>query len=380
MLDLQITNALLLDLSTGKETLSDVGIRNGRIAEIKSAGTSPASAHFVYDAEGNYLFPGFVDFHTHLFRHGSTFGMNADLLLSAGVTAAADMGSAGWVNFPALYCCDLLGKTPRISAFLNISPVGQPGRGIAEPLDDGLMAPEEMKRLLREYPGVITGLKVRLSRGIVRELGIRPLENAVRLGEELGLSVCVHTTDPPVSMDRIAAMLRPGDIMSHTYQGQGHTSAENEEVLSGMLEAKARGVLMEVGNGSKNFNFLTGERCLEAGLTPDIISSDATPTVFHNSPAMWDLPRVVSKFVNLGVPLTDCIRAVTETPAKVLGMDHVIGKIAPGYEADLAVFRNDSEVITFCDSDGNERKGPRGLTPLATFLKGQLVWNSRDLS
>ena len=93
------------------------------------------------------------------------------------------MGSAGWVNFPALYCCDILGKAPRISAFLNISPVGQPGRGIAEPLDDGLMAPEEMKRLLREYPGVITGLKVRLSRGIVRELGIRPLENAVRLGE-----------------------------------------------------------------------------------------------------------------------------------------------------------------------------------------------------
>ena len=181
-------------------------------------------------------------------------------------------------------------------------------------------------------------------------------------------------------MDHVAAMLRPGDILSHTYQGQGHTSAESEEVLSGMLEAKARGVLMEVGNGSKNFNFPTGEKCLEAGLTPDIISSDATPTVFHNSPAMWDLPRVVSKFVNLGVPLTDCIRAVTETPSKVLGLDHVIGKIAPGYEADLAVFRNDSEIIAFCDSDGNERKGPRGLTPLATFLKGQLVWNSRDLS
>ena len=112
MLDLQITNALLLDLSTGKETLSDVGIRNGRIAEITESGASgsgsASAARSVFDAEGNYLFPGFVDFHTHLFRHGSTFGMDADLLLSAGVTAAADMGSAGWVNFPALYVVQLM--------------------------------------------------------------------------------------------------------------------------------------------------------------------------------------------------------------------------------------------------------------------------------
>ena len=50
MLDLQITSALLLDLSTGKETLSDVGIRNGRIDEITKAGTSAASARFVLDA------------------------------------------------------------------------------------------------------------------------------------------------------------------------------------------------------------------------------------------------------------------------------------------------------------------------------------------
>jgi dihydroorotase len=370
MLDLLITNVLLPGTAGGGK-LSHVGIREGHI-EFCGSGTAP-SASEVIDAGGNLLFPGFIDLHTHLFRHGSTFGMDADRLITSGVTCAVDMGSAGWVNFPAMHDCDLSGKQLPLKAFLNISPIGQPGKGISEPLDDALISEEGIAGILKEYPDRIAGLKVRISRGIVKDLGLRPLKRAVELGEEFGLPVCVHTTDPPETMDRLAAILRPGDVFSHTYHGQGHHSAENAAVLEGLAEEKRRGVLLEVGNGLKNFSFPVAEKCLAAGLTPDIISSDATPATFHKNPAMWDLPRVVSKFLNLGVPLDDCIRAVTETPAKVLGLENT-GKIAQGFEADLALFRMDPEIISFCDSEGNERKGPRGLVPLMTILKGKIIW------
>lgn len=378
MLDLLIKNALLLDMDTGDEALSCVGVSMGRISCVLPfsedlPGILP-KARKVIDAGGQYLFPGLVDFHTHLFRHGSQFGMDADLLVESGVTAAADMGSAGWVNFPAMYRCDLAGKKIRTTSYLHISPVGQPGRGVSEPLNEAAISAEGIEKILREYPGAVTGLKVRLSTHIVKELGVQPLEKAVELGERFGLPVCVHTTDPPATPDRLAAILRPGDIYCHTYQGKGHTACESEEVLEGMLAAKVRGVLIEVGNGSLNFNFPVAERCLEAGLTPDIISSDSTPMTFHNNPAMWDLSMVLSKFLNLGVPFPDALRAVTRTPAKVLQMDNAVGTIAPGYDADLALFKVDLEPRVFADSAGNERTGPRGLVPVMTICRGQVVW------
>lgn len=376
MLDLLIKNAKTLDSSTGTEILCSAGVRSGRIVFASPADVYEESRRTI-DAKGAWLFPGFVDFHTHLFRHGSQFGLDADLLASSGVTAAADMGSAGWVNFPAMYHCDLAGKKLRLSSYLNISPVGQPGRGINEPLTPEAVSEDGIRKILEEYPGQVTGLKVRLTRGIVGDLGTAPLKRAVEMGERFGLPVCVHTTDPPETPDRIAAMLRPGDIYSHIYQGKGHHSAETETVLNGMLKAKERGVLFEVGNGRVNFNYVVAEKCLEAGLYPDIISSDATPATFHKGPAMWDLPRVVTKFVHMGMPFADAIRAVTETPARVLGMDNTIGKIAPGFEADLAIFQWNDETIDFCDSDGSERTGSRGLVPVMTIRHGQVIWENK---
>lgn len=145
-----------------------------------------------------------------------------------------------------------------------------------------------------------------------------------------------------------------------------------------MLEAQKRGVLIEVGNGTRNFSFPVAEACIQKGLFPDIISSDATPMSYHKSAAMWDLSRVVAKFLFLGMPLSDAIRAVTITPAKILGLDHVIGSIAPGYDADLSIFRMDSSKILFYDSDGNERNAKAGLIPLMTLRSGQVIWKSED--
>ena len=266
-MDLLIRNAALLDLETGVEMCSDVGIQRGRIVFVQPVGTAQPDAWKELDAAGSYLFPGLIDAHVHLFQHGSGFGMDADRLLSAGVTTAVDMGSAGYANFAAMHQCDLAGKKLRLKSFLNLSPIGQPGKGINEPLGDDVLSIEKMQEMMEQYPGEIAGVKVRISRPIVGELGLQPLRRAVEAGEALGIPVCVHTTNPPEEASEAAAILRPGDIYSHTYHGKGNTILNaGGSVQEGILEAQKRGVLMEVGNGKVNFNFLVAEKAVAAAL------------------------------------------------------------------------------------------------------------------
>ncbi len=379
MYDVLFDQVWLLDLETGKETLQQVAVQQGKIAAVLPADDPQPRARKVIQGRGAYLLPGFIDYHTHLFQHGSGFGLDADQLLSAGVTTAVDMGSAGYANYPAFHECDLVGKTVKVKAYLNLSPVGQPGRGVNEPLDPAVLDLGKMEALLDRYPGEILGLKLRTSANIVGSLGLKPLETAVEFGEKLGLPVCVHTTNPPESASAIAERLRPGDIYCHVYQNVGRTILDADgHVEKGILQARKRGVLFDLGNGRMNFNFAVAEAALADGLFPDFISSDATPATFHKNPLMWDLPRCMSKFLCLGMPLNEVVRSVTETPARVLGLEHRLGKVAAGYEADLVLCRLKTGAMEFGDSSGALRNGNQWLEPEKTFVAGRLVWEKQD--
>lgn len=380
MVDLLICGVKLLDLETGTEKVGDVSVKNGKIHAV-SAHTGQGEARKVLQADGMYLFPGFIDIHTHLFAHGSTFGIDADKLLSAGTTCAVDMGSAGWINYPAFHQCDLENKQIRLFSYLNLSPVGQPGKGINEPLNDEIFNLGRMEELTQEYPGEIVGIKVRISRPIVRELGLTPLKKALTFGEHMGLPVCVHTTDPPERTGNIAKILRSGDIYSHTYHGKGNTILTSDGVVqSEVFQAQKRGVQMEVGNGRINFNFPIAEQAVSQGLWPNLISSDATPATFHQEAAMWDLPKVMSKFLQLGMPLKEVVRAVTETPAKQLGVDKSVGLIKPGYFADLVLCQVKEGVVDFRDSDGNIRYGNQEILPVITICDGEIRYRNEAVS
>lgn len=375
MLDILIDRVKLLDLASGEEKLCGVGIEKGMITAVLPAETPQPQARKVIFGNGSYLFPGFIDFHTHLFQHGSGFGLDADRLLTAGVTTAVDMGTAGYANYPAFHQCDVVGKTVRIKSYLNLSPVGQPGKGINEPLEQKVLDVGAMEKILDQYPGEVVGIKIRTSANIVGELGLDPLKKAVDFGEKLGLPVCVHTTNPPASASAVAEILRPGDIYCHLYHSVGRTILDsNGHVEKGVLEARKRGVLFDLGNGKMNFNFAVAEAAIQDGLFPDFISSDSTPATFHKSELMWDLPRCMSKLLYLGMPLTEVIRSVTETPAKVLGLGHRIGKVAEGYEADLTLCRMGKGEIIFGDSSGETRKGSQWLEPEKTLIAGRVVW------
>ena len=149
---------------------------------------------------------------------------------------------------------------------------------------------------------------------------------------------------------------------------------EDGTVQAAFFEAKERGVYLEVGNGKMNFNFETAEKALSQGLEPDIISSDATARTYENAPDMKDLPFVMSKFWNLGMPLYKVVKAVTKTPAKCLGLEAEAGVLEAGRRADLTILRRMEQETEFTDSDGNVRTGNRILSPEMTMLGGRIVY------
>ncbi len=95
--DLLIRGAHLLDPRSGLDQPGDLLVRGGEIAEIGAPGslTAPEGAETV-DAEGQHLFPGFVDPHVH-FR---TPGQEHKEDLATGTAAAAAGGFTAVVAMP----------------------------------------------------------------------------------------------------------------------------------------------------------------------------------------------------------------------------------------------------------------------------------------
>jgi N-acyl-D-aspartate/D-glutamate deacylase len=63
MFDLVLRGGTIVDGTQMPRYTGDVGISDGRIAELGSLGDAPATR--VVDCEGLIVAPGFVDLHTH---------------------------------------------------------------------------------------------------------------------------------------------------------------------------------------------------------------------------------------------------------------------------------------------------------------------------
>lgn len=76
-----------------------------------------------------------------------------------------------------------------------------------------------------------------------------------------------------------------------------------------------------------------------------------------------DLPTTLSKFLSLGMPLPDVVRAATATPARAIGRSGDLGTLARGAAGDAAVFTVDEGRFPYQDCDGHTLEGTRRWTP-----------------
>jgi dihydroorotase len=83
-------------------------------------------------------------------------------------------------------------------------------------------------------------------------------------------------------------------------------------VKPAVLAARKRGVLFDIGHGMGSFAFKTARAMLANGFQPDTISSDVHALCI-NGPA-FDQVTTMSKFLCLGMSLSEVIKASTEMP------------------------------------------------------------------
>jgi len=139
-----------------------------------------------------------------------------------------------------------------------------------------------------------------------------------------------------------------------------------------MLEQRARGVRFDVGHGSGSFWFRQAVGCFEQGFWPDTISTD----LHHQNvtgPAI-DLLYVASKFLAMGMPLTDVLYRVTRAPALVLRHPE-LGTLETGACADIAVLRRREGPFGFMDCGGARLTGDGKLECVATLRAGEVVFD-----
>ncbi len=376
MAQLLIKNGRMFDPAAKMDFIGDLVVDHGKIQEIGKDLT--AKADTTIDASGFLVTPGWIDIHGHLYEGSTPNGLPIDMAaIPMGITAIVDAGSAGVANYPNLlkYLRD---SKIRGRMMLNVSACGiiMPSQ-FPEPLDPAVWDIGLFRRALEVCGEDMIALKIRVSKGVVKELGLEPLKKAVEAADAIGTRVVVHVTDAPASMSEVAACLRPGDVFCHVYHGTGNTILTPDgSIEEGILEARARGVIFDAASGRGNFGFDVARGAIAAGFLPDSISTDVTLQNW-NHPFAGQLPTVMSKYLPLGMSVEQIIDCVTAGPAKQFGMEG-LGTLALGTPADITIAALEEKTVEYRDSFGKRVTCKELFTPKATIIGGTLQYRSVD--
>ncbi|MEO6219950.1 MAG: amidohydrolase/deacetylase family metallohydrolase [Ginsengibacter sp.] len=386
--DIVIKGGHVIDPKNNIDAIMDVAISDGKIILLSKKIDEKQGAQVV-NAKGLYVTPGLIDLHAHVF-----FGTEPDHYLSnglaavtpdgftfrIGVTTVADAGGAGWRSFPNFKKNIIDNSQTRVLSFLNI--VGEGMRGSAYEQNTNDMDAKMSALVAMQYKDYVVGFKVAHFNGPEWT----PVDRAVEAGKLAGIPVMIDFggNNPPLSIEELYMKhLRPGDIYTHTYtllEGNVRETVVDEatgKVKPFIWDAKKRGIIFDVGYGGASFNFTQAIPAIKAGFYPNTISTDLHTGSMNAS--MKNQLDIMSKFLLMGMPLNEVVKASTWAPAQVIKHEE-LGNISAGAIADVAVFNLRQGNFGFYDKTGYKVEGKQKFECEMTIKGGKIVYDLNGIA
>jgi imidazolonepropionase-like amidohydrolase len=372
---------LITDASKPAAGPSTITITDGRITAV-AAGLAPAPAGArLVDLSDKTVLPGLIDMHVHLsgdpggdFRDEAVDpnewatlvgAKNARLTALAGFTTVRDLGSPPLVGFMLRRAtAEGIIPGPRIVASgPAISIIGGHGdvSGFrpevikALGVDNTCTGAEQCSARVREFSRAgadiikITatgGVLSQQARGLGQHFTDAEMKAIVDTAHSLGLKVAAHAHSARgieaaaragvdsiehgtfADARAIAAMKASGSTLVPTLMAfTGIRERLGKNIFTPVVEAKVRETLSEVGKAAR--------AARAAGV----------PVVFGTDAAVFEHGRNAQEFALLvdlaGMSPAEAIASATTGAARLLGMEREVGRIAPGYSADLIAVGGD---------------------------------------
>lgn len=382
MYDLVLKGGNVVDPSMGLDGIYDIAVNGGLIATIAPQIPISEAARAI-EVAGKVVTPGLIDLHAHVFEGVSRSGVHPDLAgVYAGVTTIVDAGSSGAATFGVFPRYIIPNCHTEIVPFLHICQTGL----AANP---DIIAPDSIDlddtvRVIEQHQGLIRGIKARMVSPALEILGMEMPRLAKRAARESGTRLMVHIGDTtrrydPMVIRELLPLLEPGDIVTHLFTANpGGVLDENGKLVPEAREAADRGVWLDTAHGRMNFSFDVGRRVLDQGLLPHCISTDLTVPGRLNT--VHSMTEMMTRFLGLGFTLSDVVTMCTANPAKAIGLDHRLGSLMAGRQADVSVLDLRQGDWVVHDVVGGSLPVTRSVVPFLTVKRGQVFtpdWGPR---
>jgi dihydroorotase len=389
--DLLLKGGHVIDPANHIDALMDVAVSGGKIAAVEKS--IPASdAGKVVDVSGLYVTPGLIDIHFHVGHggaplnwfapeareHANPLGILADTALQSGVTTVVDAGTSGAETFLREKLEVIDHAHVRVLAFLNIVANGMNG-GLEQSVDQ--MDVKRCSDTINKYPDLIVGVKT------AHYWTDAPWDGEHTPWAAVDRAIaCAAATNRPVMYDfwprpdrtyadLILKKARPGDIHTHVFAQQFPIILPDGKLNPILTEARARGVIFDVGHGAGSFWFRNAVPAVKLGFIPDSISTDLHRENF----TILSFDEVLSKFLSMGVPLADLIKRSTVNPANEIHRPE-LGTLSVGKEADIAVLDQQHGKFSFIDCGRARMDGDSRVVARMTIRAGHIVYDPSGLS
>jgi imidazolonepropionase-like amidohydrolase len=375
--DLVLTNANVVNVTDGSiMPAATVVIRDGRIELVDEDGGAGPSGVRTVDLGGRFLAPGLMDAHVHIDSEGAALQA-----LQSGVTTMRSMGTAHYadVGMRELQRSGFASTPEYLAAGYHIRPQMAEGffqdhPGLGDLDDGGVSGSDAVRRVTRAM--VARGVDF-VKTNATERAGLpntdprKQLFDAEEIGvmvEEAargGISVAAHAHGDAGGRAAVEGGVRSIEHGTYLSQATLRMMAERGTFLVPTI-AIVRDLTIPGGDYDNAVLNVRGRHMLPrvqemARMAHDLgVKIVAATDTGYGPNSTTTLAHELMELVEIGMSPLEALQAATTTAAELFSAEDRIGRIAPGFEADLIVLeRNPIDDIAVVQdvlmvvSDGN---------------------------